>query len=71
MHRYQPVIHITPVSPLEAPATCIAFPQTMFTTVTAYQNQQVRYSSISIALRCIVGYKVAKLNLMVTSLELQ
>ena len=42
MHRYQPVVHIIPVLPSAAPATRVVFPQTMFTTVTAYQNQKVR-----------------------------
>ena len=41
MHRYQPVVHITSHSPRHPLAATFAFPQTVFTTVTAYQNQQV------------------------------
>ena len=41
MHRYQPVVHITSLSPRHPLAATFAFPQTVFTTVTAYQNQQV------------------------------
>ena len=42
MHRYQPVVHITSLSPRHPLAATFAFPQTVFTTVTAYQNQQVK-----------------------------
>ena len=42
MHRYQPVVHITSLCPRHPLAATFAFPQTVFTTVTAYQNQQVK-----------------------------
>ena len=46
MHRYQPVVHITSLCPRHPLAATFAFPQTVFTTVTAYQNQQVGRDNI-------------------------
>jgi hypothetical protein len=51
MHKYLPRVHIQQTTDLETPperqacvehALTYTFPETAFTTVTAYQNQQVR-----------------------------
>ena len=53
MHKYQPRVHVirkecgeelSPVKPVPTSdgVKATAFPETVFTTVTAYQNQQVR-----------------------------
>jgi len=48
MHKYQPVVHVRKVNEeedddddLTEKSITFAFPETVFTTVTAYQNQQV------------------------------
>merc|ERR1719397_325990 len=44
MHKYQPVLHISSHTRQQdtlQPPTDFHFPQTIFTTVTAYQNQQI------------------------------
>ena len=41
MHKYQPVIQVRSHSHQPAFSATFSFPQTVFTTVTAYQNQQV------------------------------
>ena len=44
MHKYQPVIEVRELSEdqQQSFSARFSFPQTVFTTVTAYQNQQVR-----------------------------
>lgn len=43
MHRYQPIIHVvsSEIKHGQQYSETFAFPQTEFTTVTAYQNQQI------------------------------
>lgn len=61
MHRYQPRIHLvkwrdhgSPIVDLEAEQfRSFVFPETVFTAVTAYQNQLV---SFSLCLPCIPAY---------------
>lgn len=57
MHKYQPRVHIirkdcgddlSPIKPVPSGegVKAFSFPETVFTTVTAYQNQQVLFSEL-------------------------
>ncbi|MBN3285782.1 TBX15 factor, partial [Polyodon spathula] len=59
MHKYQPRVHVirkdfssdlspTKPVPVGEGVKTFSFPETVFTTVTAYQNQQVRYCRVSL-----------------------
>jgi hypothetical protein len=56
MHKYQPRVHVirkdcgdelSPIKPVPSGegVKAFSFPETVFTTVTAYQNQQVLFSA--------------------------
>lgn len=57
MHKYQPRVHVirkdcgddlSPIKPVPSGegVKAFSFPETVFTTVTAYQNQQVLFSEL-------------------------
>lgn len=68
MHKYKPRIHVILHSPLECVSQTLlslptegvytfSFPETQFTTVTAYQNQQVTYLNSSVLSWIIINWE--------------
>ena len=63
MHKYQPVIEISSREDQRFSAS-FSFPQTIFTTVTAYQNQQVS------VLSAVLGLLTNKAPIQITKLKI-
>ena len=62
MHKYQPILHISSQSPDSLQATFL-FPETSFTTVTAYQNQQVTTLPQTIPPNLLMLLQITKLKI--------